>query len=335
LLGFAFSLLFLLSIVAIQPRLLTFGPIRFQAAAKGGPPGYVMVRFDDSLQDQWTNALPELQKYNLSASFLLITGALQNRSVSGLSYPYEEMSWQEAEQLYASGYYIVDHSQTHPDLDHESASGLWYQIFNSKEMLANHGMTNVSDFAPPYGSGFENATIIQYALQSGFCQVYSAYGIPGMSNYTRVKTQWFGISALANDTSLSGFESIVNQSSDSFAVGLEFHHVNDHVPGTEYYINTTDFEQDIQWLASSGFSVVLPYELPGYRQSCAAEVVTTYYRGRLQHQQHKIFQYYDLHDDDNFPLHYSFIAQLSDDSDVDNLREFGVSGFNDVGNNND
>lgn len=230
------------------------------------PPKYVMIRFDDSLEDQWVNALPILQHYNFKAVFLAVTGVIRNGSVT-LNSGYENLNWTQVKWLYSNGNEIADHTSTHPDLNHQSNASLWYELGYSKQVLAKHNITNVPDFVPPYGDAMRNQTIISYAYSpAGYAHVFGSYeGQPGITNYSGYQSTWFPIDNADRDTSLRAFESFANRSSSSFIPGFEFHHVNDHMCcGEQYYVNTTSFARDMAWLNASGFTIVLPIDLPNY-----------------------------------------------------------------------
>lgn len=228
-----------------------------------------MLRFDDSWQDQWNNVLPVLQEYHFNAAFLAITGYLTSTpyptsSPDTLQY----MNWNEFQWLYNNGYEIVDHSMTHPDFNHVSGSQLYSEVVRSKQLLLNHGINNVPAFALPYGDAWNNQTIMSYILNNGFIHVYSAFGSPALSQYSQVSTVWYPIDSADNDFSLAQFQKFANQASSSVAVGFEFHHVfanSNDVNSTEpYSISLDQFKQDMAWLSSNGFTVIIPKDLPGY-----------------------------------------------------------------------
>jgi hypothetical protein len=222
-----------------------------------------MLRFDDSFQDQWVNVLPLLQKYGFKAVFAIIAGTVQNQSVSGLSEGWEEMSWQEVQWLYSNGYEVGDHTMTHAHLDHESCYGLNHEIVSSKNLLAQHGIGNLSDFILPYSEGYDNNTITSLIYQAGFPHIFPDNQAPVFSNYGRLQTQWVDIDAKDGE-SLTRFESYANQASSTNVIGFTFHHVNDNVCCTVYYVNQTNFANDMAFLNRSGFTMILPIQLPGY-----------------------------------------------------------------------
>ncbi|MHB8702317.1 MAG: LysM peptidoglycan-binding domain-containing protein [Nitrososphaerales archaeon] len=233
----------------------------------GSSPRYVMIRFDDSFQDQWVYALPILEEYGFKACFATIAGDLTNSGISSnITDGWQRMSWQEIESLYASGNQIVDHTMTHPDLTQISSSQLYVEVVGSRQLLASHGIPNssVMDLALPYGSGADNQTLLNFIYGAGYSHVYTAWGVPGLLNYSTIQTQWIGIDAADNDLSLSQFESYASMASSTFAVGFMFHHINDHVYGTTYYDNVSSFAQDMAYLYSAGYTVIIPMQLPGY-----------------------------------------------------------------------
>ncbi|HZW55319.1 MAG TPA: polysaccharide deacetylase family protein [Nitrososphaerales archaeon] len=229
---------------------------------------YVMLRFDDGYQSQWVNALPVLQRYGFKAVFLIITGALTR---GGMNYSVGDgwtyMSWQEVWWLYSNGYEISDHTTTHPhSLGALNCAGLQYEVYDSRQTLAQNGITYVPSLALPDGEGYGNATVLDYAYASGFSHVYpdGQDHSTAITNYGGPRTYWYELDA-ANSESFSYFKSVVSLASgSSFVVGLYIHQVNDHVAGTTYYMNTTNFDQDMAYLAANGYTVVLPSQLPGY-----------------------------------------------------------------------
>ena len=245
----------------------TFTSMTTSSTTSSGGKKYVMLRFDDSLQDQWVNVLPILEKYGFKATFVTVAGSLTDNGISSnLTGPWENLSWQEIEWLYANGFQIVDHSMTHPDLTRQSLSGLNFQVVQSKLLFLEHGINYINefDFALPYGSGWDNQTLLNYIYGAGFTHVYTAWDVPGILNYSVIQTTWVPIDAADNDLSLSQFITFAGTASGTSAVGFMFHHVDDHVSGTGYYVNVTSFANDMAYLNASGFTVIVPLQLPGY-----------------------------------------------------------------------
>ena len=51
----------------------------FEEARKGGDEAYCAITFDDGLRDQYKNALPILKKFNILATFFIITNTLRKK----------------------------------------------------------------------------------------------------------------------------------------------------------------------------------------------------------------------------------------------------------------
>ena len=224
---------------------------------------YVVLRFDDTLQSQWLNALPVLAKYHFKALFLAITSAINPTNQTGypLSYPWSTMSWPEMEWLYQNGFEVADHTATHPDLNFQSCAGLVFQIYESRQTLFSHNMTFIPIFVDPSAEGSSNLTVADYIYASGFNEIYP------VTPYSLIKQpDWYDMDAFGNPKqSLGYFESIVNQTNSTNVIGVFYHNVNDHVPCcTPFYTNTTLFDQEMSYLYQNNFTVVLPDELPWY-----------------------------------------------------------------------
>lgn len=243
-------------------------PRRFESG--NTPPKYVMLRFDDSIQDQWVNALPILQNYSFPAAFFALTSALQNKTIPNtVQYTWETMSWKEMQCLYNEGYDIVDHGSAENIMTNMTLQQLQTQVVNSRQALINHGITYVPDFGLPSGAGFQNSTVISYILNAGFKHVWAAYPPgQGISNYTTLKTIWYPIDVVDNDTSLAQFRAFTSHANSSFVVGFEFHQIfadpayaNASQP---YSMTLNQFKEDMAWLYNNGYTVILPTFLPNY-----------------------------------------------------------------------
>ncbi len=227
-----------------------------------------MLRFDDSLQNQWINAVPLLDKYGYKGSFFVVSDAVTNGGIdnSTKTHNWEDMSWKEFQALQAVGNEIVDHSASHPDMNTLSVSQLQSEVLGSLAMMEAHGL-NTIDFALPYGDGFNqgtptNHTLLHYIYRAGFEHVWSAWGTPAFSNYSKLATTWYPIDLVDKDTSLSTVEGYLSHASSTHVIGLEFHNIGDKP--VRYSISAADFDSIINYLHSNGFTVVLPDQLPGY-----------------------------------------------------------------------
>ena len=229
------------------------------------PVKYVMIRFDDSYQDQWFYALPILEEYGFRAAFATVAGLVLTVPICGIADGWEKMNWPEIQWLYANGNEISDHTMTHAHLDKLSASELTYQIVGSKQMLESYGINYIPSLTLPFGQGVDNSTVVSEITSAGFKHIYPDEQTDGfaITNYTTLQTGWYSIDALDNQ-SLARFENLSQSASSQFVVGFIFHHVDDHVTDTGYYVNVTNFAQDMKYLYDDGYTVILPQNLPGY-----------------------------------------------------------------------
>jgi len=224
---------------------------------------YVILRFDDTLQSQWLNALPVLTEYHFKALFLAITSAVFPANSTGypLFYSWQTMSWPEIEWLYENGFEIADHTATHQDLNSQSCDGLYFQIYQSRQALFSHNITFVPVFVDPSAYGASNSSVVDYIYASGYSEIYP------VTNYSLIQQpRWYDMDAFGNPAqSLSYFESIVNQTNSTNIVGVYYHNINNHMECcSPFYTNTTLFDQEMSYLYDNNFTVILPDQLPTY-----------------------------------------------------------------------
>jgi peptidoglycan/xylan/chitin deacetylase (PgdA/CDA1 family) len=231
---------------------------------------YIILRFDDGLQEQWVDARPVLNSYGYKGSYFAITDFMGNYApTKTLTSASEYMSWQELEALYSQGNEIVDHSATHPDMNHLNSSQLYTEVVGSRQAIIDHGMSNIPDFALPYGDAISNTTVSNYILSSRFKHWWGAYqGECGICNYNKVGSVFIPIDLADNDLSLSQFKSFASRASSTFVVGFEFHHIESKASNVNssnpYAISLAQFKQDIAYIHNNGFTVIQATKLPNY-----------------------------------------------------------------------
>ena len=110
----------------------------------------VILNFDDGFQNQYTYAKPILDKYGFKASFFVVCNYARKP---------DRMSWQEITTLHDEGYDVESHSMNHNHMDIMTPDELNYEIGQSKQCLADHGI-NATIFAYPFDIGWDDPTIV-------------------------------------------------------------------------------------------------------------------------------------------------------------------------------
>ncbi len=116
--------------------------------AHAQPTTIISLTFDDSDEDQYTNAFPLLQQYGYTGTFFTITGYI------GVNSGY--MTLPQLQALYAAGNEIAGHTVLHENLLQVNTAEATREICESRNTLLNWGFP-ATGFAYPYGA-FNSAT---------------------------------------------------------------------------------------------------------------------------------------------------------------------------------
>jgi hypothetical protein len=113
----------------------------------------IMIGFDDSYRSQILYAKPILDKYGFKASFFEVCTWIGKTK--------ERQTWQDIAALEHDGMDIESHTMIHAHLPTllSSPSQLDYEIGESKQCLANHGI-NATIFGYPLNLGSDNPKIV-------------------------------------------------------------------------------------------------------------------------------------------------------------------------------
>jgi peptidoglycan/xylan/chitin deacetylase (PgdA/CDA1 family) len=121
----------------------------------------ITLTFDDGYEDEYTQALPLLQKYGYNSTQFIVTGLINTSNYMTVS---------ELQALAASGSEIASHTVTHTNMLTETAAKYISELSASQLQLQTWIGTPVTDVAFPYGlynKAIINQTKIYYAASRG------------------------------------------------------------------------------------------------------------------------------------------------------------------------
>jgi peptidoglycan/xylan/chitin deacetylase (PgdA/CDA1 family) len=142
------------------------------------PDRALVITFDDGYQTVYTEALPVLQRYGMSATVFLTTGLGPNAAPTGRLPSLggrTMLAWDEIRHMHRQGIDLGAHTCTHPDLTRLSPSQVEAEIGRSQAIVEDALGAPVACFAYPYGLHDERSRDI---LQQRFaCACSAALGL--------------------------------------------------------------------------------------------------------------------------------------------------------------
>jgi peptidoglycan/xylan/chitin deacetylase (PgdA/CDA1 family) len=111
----------------------------------------VTVTFDDGALDNYTEALPVLERLDLKATFFVITGCIGGQ-YNGRSYQTPVMNREQLRELARLGHEIGAHTVNHPDLTGIDRQRVLSEMCDCKRHLEDLTQASVPSFAYPFGS---------------------------------------------------------------------------------------------------------------------------------------------------------------------------------------
>ena len=121
------------------------------------PEKSVVLTFDDGYRDQYTQALPILQKFGYPAMFFPYTRDIGKRAF---------VTWDMLRTLLAVGMEIGSQSVSHPRMDRLDERDLMWQTRHSKEVLQKELGKEVEHFCYPYG--FYSYEAVRAVVDAGY-----------------------------------------------------------------------------------------------------------------------------------------------------------------------
>ena len=208
--------------------------------------GIVSIDFDDGWTNQYTNALPLLNKYGEKATFFIISGELQDQP--------DYMNKTQISSLIAGGNELGSHTITHPDLTTLTTAQAQQEMQQSQTTLQNTFGVAVPDFAYPYGA--YNASTIAIGKQLYVSQrtVDSGYNTKDNLDLTKLLVQ-----NVFNTTTPAQVQAWVDQANQQHTWLVLVYHEVATVPtdptDVQYDTQPSDLDAELSYIKSSGIAV--------------------------------------------------------------------------------
>jgi len=171
--------------IAVLAKYYTVVPLSALISAKAKPSIFrpqVVVTFDDGYLDNYTNAVPILLRYNISATFFVSTGMINTRKpfphdLLALGYSPPTMTWDNLREMKDQGFTIGSHTVNHISCGMESRSVVERELQESRQTLREQLGEFETAFAFPYGSRTDCPEDLRDLIkQVGYVGCLSAYG---------------------------------------------------------------------------------------------------------------------------------------------------------------
>lgn len=135
------------------------------ARIKNGTPlkGEIVITFDDGYKDNFVNAYPVLEQYNLPATIFITTDLIGGVDGRG----FKMLSEDDLKEMHSSGLIDIEpHSMSHPKLAKCSIEKVLHEMQGSKETLEKLLGKTCTLFAYPYGN--HNEETVNVVRKLGF-----------------------------------------------------------------------------------------------------------------------------------------------------------------------
>jgi peptidoglycan/xylan/chitin deacetylase (PgdA/CDA1 family) len=208
--------------------------------------GIVSIDFDDGWANQYTNALPLLNKYGQHGTFYIISGELTDQP--------DYMSKTQINGLLAAGNEVGSHTITHPDLTTLTTAQAQNEMQQSQTTLQTTFGIPVTDFAYPYGAYNANTIAIGNQLYKSQRTVDSGYNTKDNLNLSKLLVQ-----NVFNTTTPAQVQAWVDQANQQHTWLVLVYHEVATVPSdptdVQYDTQISDLDAELSYIKSSGIAV--------------------------------------------------------------------------------
>lgn len=158
-----------------------------------------LITLDDGFEDNYSNAFPILQSYNIPAVIYLATGLLgkTNQWMSAPTFSERKMlSWQQIKEMTHHGIHFGSHTVSHPKLTELDDDSVNKELVQSKQFIEDQLGLECTHFAYPYGLLTEKTRDL--VQQAGFKTACSTRS--GFNNAERDPLMLHRIEVYGNDS---------------------------------------------------------------------------------------------------------------------------------------
>ncbi len=220
--------------------------------------GLVSIEFDDGWTNQYTNALPLLNKYGLKGTFFIISGELTDQP--------DYMSTAQIKTLVTDGNEIGSHTVHHCDLTGQQTDDpvncplnitqtqITNEMTNSKTTLQNTFGVPITDFAYPYGAYNANTIALGNTLYTSQRTVNVGFNTKDDLNLSQLVVQ-----DVYNTTTPAQVEAWVNQANTQHSWLILVYHEIAVTPSdptdVQYDTQPSDLDAELNYIKQSGIGV--------------------------------------------------------------------------------
>ncbi len=144
-----------------------------QAITQGAllPPHPIILTFDDSNEDNYTNAFPIMKKYGFTGVLYVVGTYIDHPNY---------LTTDQIKEMATAGWEVGSHSMTHQNLTIMTDDQLRYEIVDSKKYLEQQLGVPILTFAYPFGG--ENSAVTDYVHFAGYIAAMGAEGCNYVEN---------------------------------------------------------------------------------------------------------------------------------------------------------
>lgn len=145
------------------------------------PASYLVLTFDDSFENDYTDALPILQEQGIPAAFFIVPRRIGRGQF---------LTWDQVRQLSAAGMLIGSHSLTHTPLTQLTRLEIRNELVASRQEIEDQIQKPVAALSFP--NGYYNRLVLELAFKSGYHYLASSsYGIDRLESGQLLKGRLF------------------------------------------------------------------------------------------------------------------------------------------------